>query len=522
MKRKQIIWMLSISLFFLLSLCHTVLAKYEMIETKTIARLEIDRTAPAGKLTYSKEEPTKENVTVTLEVNETIKELEGWTNIKENIWEKEYTQNTNETIKIQDLSGNQAEIPIMISNIDREAPSIVVESILNSNAEYPEFASKEATIQIVLKIEDANNIQKGLVEDELEIWIEDKKIEAKQIQIELEEKEEKIEIILQNIQEEGELKIKIGKASLVDALGNKNETYVWNSGIFLDNTSPMAQVEQKIIEEGKVQVSLHANEVIREIEGWEGQEDKYTKIFENNISYEMPIKDLAGNSSKVEIEIKDATAIVLRYASHNSEVGWTFGYGNYDIAGMSAIEQKRKLRTEALAFSIEGNVEPDFLQVRAYVYNYWGEGSKAICQDTNKKYAYGFNPSPTTWKSMQTEEGLVKLNDGNQYFLLGGTGVNKRYQTDANGQNPIPPSLARQYLYGISGISFRLKDTSVYSIVYQIYIEEIGWLAPCKNEEFACYQKDKPISGLRVALIPNSEVDYLWNMWEKDTGEKIE
>lgn len=522
MKRKQIVWILGISLFFLLSLYHTVLAKYEIVETRTIARLEIDRTSPIGKITYSKEEPTKENIVVTLEVNETIEELKGWTKIEENVWEKEYTENTNEKIVIQDLSGNQAEIPIVISNIDREGPSIRVESVQNSNTEYPEFANQEATIQIVLQIEDANNIQKKLIEDEVEIWIEDKKIDAKQIQIEPKEKEEKIKMILENIKEEGELKIKIGRASIVDVLGNENEAYLWNSGIFLDNTRPIVQVEQKIIEEGKVKVNLHADEVIRKIDGWEGKEDSYTKIFENNISYEIPVKDLAGNVSKAKIEIKDATAIVLRYASHNSEVGWTFGYGNYDIAGITAIEQKKKLRTEALAFSIEGNVEPDFLQVRAYVHNYWGEGSEAICQDTHKKYVYGFNPSPTTWKSMQTEEGLVKLNDGNQYFLLGGTGVNMRYQTDANGENPIPPSLARQYLYGISGISFQLKDTSMYSIIYQIYIEEIGWLAPCKNQEFACYQKDKPISGLRVALIPNSEVDYLWNMWENDAGEKIE
>ena len=522
MKRKEIVFILGAILLFLISMCPVVLAKYEVIETRIIAQLEIDRTAPIGKLTYSKEEPTKENVEVTIEVNEPIKPLEGWRKVEDNLWKKEYTENTKETVIIQDLSGNQTEIPIIISNIDRVAPIIKVKSIHNSNEEYPNFANQEAVIQILLQVEDENRIQDFLTEEEIKIWIQDKKIETKQIEIKQAESTQEVEIILKNIREEGKLKIEIDKASIIDELENESEAYLWDSNILLDNTNPVVAVEQKVIEQGKVEVIIKMDEEVRKLEGWNREENQYSKIFENNISYEIPVQDLAGNITKAKIEIKNATSIILRYASHNSEVGWTFGYGNYDIAGLKAIKQNRQLRTEALAFSIEGNVEPDFLQVRAYVHTYWGEGSEAICQETKQKYVYGFNPSETTWKSMATEEKLAHLADKRDYFILGGTGVNWRGLADAQGNNPLPDVIAVQHLYGISGISFKLKDTSLYSIIYQIYIEEIGWLAPCKNEEFACYQKDKPISGIRVALVPNSELEYVWDEWEQDTGEKIE
>ncbi len=522
MKRKEIVLILGAVLLFWLGMYTIVLAKYEIIETRIVAHLEIDRTAPIGKVTYSKEEATKENVVVRIKTNEAIMPIEGWHKIEDTLWEKEYTENTKETIRIQDLSGNEAEIPIIISNIDREGPEIKVKKVYNSNVEYPKFANQDTTLKIWLQIEDTSDIKDSLQEEEIKIWIENKRIEIKQIQIEQARNKQEIEIVLKDIKEEGNLRIEIDKESIVDELGNANKDYLWNSGICIDNTSPIAKVEQKIIENGRVQIKLSTNETVRRIEGWEGNEKQYSKIFDNNISYELPVQDLAGNIAKVKIEIKNATSIILRYASHNSEIGWTFGYGNYDIAGLKAIKQKRQLRTEALAFSIEGNVEPDFLQVRAYVHTYWGEGSEAICQETKQKYVYGFNPSETTWKSMATEEKLAHLADKRDYFILGGTGVNWRGLADAQGNNPLPDVIAVQHLYGISGIAFKLKDTSTYSIVYQIYVEEIGWLAPCKNEEFACYRKDKPISGIRVALVPNSELEYIWNEWKQDTGEKIE
>lgn len=89
------------------------------------------------------------------------------------------------------------------------------------------------------------------------------------------------------------------------------------------------------------------------------------------------------------------------------------------------------------------------------------------------------------------------------------------------GNREIPEEIGYQHFYGITGVQFKLKSYEKYSIVYQIYIEEIGWIAPCKNEEIACYQKEMPMSAIRMALIPNSELPYLLEQWEKDTGNKL-
>ena len=56
----------------------------------------------------------------------------------------------------------------------------------------------------------------------------------------------------------------------------------------------------------------------------------------------MPIEDYAGNKTIVNVDITQATYINIVYASHNSNVGWTFGYGNYDIAGSQAIKENPK------------------------------------------------------------------------------------------------------------------------------------------------------------------------------------
>ena len=116
------------------------------------------------------------------------------------------------------------------------------------------------------------------------------------------------------------------------------------------------------------------------------------KTFNNNLSYVIEIEDLAGNKQQVNINIVEATNVIMSYASHNSMVGWSYGYGNYDIAGLEAIKENSKYKTESLAFSISGNVDEDFLQARAFVYTNWGEGSKAMCNDSNQIYTYGWNP----------------------------------------------------------------------------------------------------------------------------------
>ena len=169
---------------------------------------------------------------------------------------------------------------------------------------------------------------------------------------------------------------------------------------------------------------------------------------------------------------------------------------------------------------VNGNIDLDFIRARAYAYTYWGEGSKGLCNDevSTLEYYYGYNPSKDGYKSMMSDK-LATIN-GKKYFQFAGSGLNGNQQTDANGQNPIPDDIANQYNYGISGISMELKDYSYYSIVYQILVNDVGWLETCSDGKECVYDHKKPMSAFRMALIPKSEKQYLINMWNKDVGTK--
>ena len=187
---------------------------------------------------------------------------------------------------------------------------------------------------------------------------------------------------------------------------------------YLDRTPPKLDISYstKDITNGDVLVTIKCNEKIKNIDGWSISEDKQTltKIYETNKTEEIEVSDLAGNKTIVTVNVTGATYISLIYASHNSNVGWTYGYGNYDIAGREAIKENPIYKTEALAFNVNGNISKDFVKGRAYVYSYWGEGSKALCTGSKMAYSYGYNPSPADWKTMNSGD-LVTI-EGKKYF----------------------------------------------------------------------------------------------------------
>ena len=129
-------------------------------------------------------------------------------------------------------------------------------------------------------------------------------------------------------------------------------------------------------------------------------------------------------------------------------------------------------------------------------------------------YKHGYNPTENTYKSMNSQD-LVTI-QGKKYLQFGGSGINLMENTDINGNNPIPKELAYGYPFGISGIKFRLKDYSEFSIVYQIYVDKVGWIKACSNGQECMYSKDMPMSAIRVALVPNSEMKYVLDTWNKD------
>ncbi len=85
----------------------------------------IDKVAPVGTVSYSETDPTRENITVTIEAGEKLQSLAGWTLAEDGLsMKKLYTDNKTEMVTIKDLAGNEADVQVSITNIDREAPVV--------------------------------------------------------------------------------------------------------------------------------------------------------------------------------------------------------------------------------------------------------------------------------------------------------------------------------------------------------------------------------------------------------------
>lgn len=408
-------------------------------------------------------------------------------------------------------------------NIDRIKPIIELIDIKNSNVNYDKYANKTHKIIIKINIIERNLKSVNLNQQYIEVKVGEKIIKLDNLNVKkIEDKNENhiYEIELNKIDDNGNLVIIFKQGVAIDFAEWKNDEKIVNTNILIDNVAPQGKFTEKKITDGKVEGTIQLSEKIREFEGWKFSEDKLKlqKEFTNNISYELPITDFAGNLAMIPINITQATYLKIIYASHNSEVGWSFGYGNYDIAGKKAIEKNAIYKTEALAFSVSGNVDKDFVQANAYVYSYWGEGSIAKCLTYGNIYKYGYNPSQNTFKSMMSND-LINLN-GSKYFQFGGSGINKCTNTDINGNNPISWDTHGKYKFGISGLKLKLKEYSQYSIVYQILQESVGWIQTRSNGEVCMYKNDLPISAFRMAVVPKSEKQYVINMWDKDIGTK--
>lgn len=406
-------------------------------------------------------------------------------------------------------------------DIDRRPPEIELIKITNTNVGYENYANKTHIITAQIKVIEKNIKENNFNSKNIKILIDKNQIIPSNYEIKrLIGNADSIvyEIKLNNLMGDGDLEIEIPEGVIKDKSNNVNIKKIFNTNIKIDNTAPRATFNEVEIESGKVLATISSNEGIREKDGWDIKEDKQSisKEFNNNVSYNFEIMDFAENKTEIEVNVTKATNIKIIYGSHNSEVGWSYGYGNYDIAGKKAVEINRIYKTEALAFNMSGNIDMDFIQARAFVYSHWGEGSQGRCSTYRTLYKYGYNPSSTTYASMET--GTIVTIDSKRYFMFGGSGINASRNTDINGNNPIPEDQSGKYLYGISGIQLNLKDYSQYSIVYQILVNDYGWQKTMSDGQESMCQYNKPFSAFRMALIPKTEKEYLIKTWDEDIG----
>ncbi len=411
----------------------------------------------------------------------------------------------------------QNEFYIADLNIDRTKPKIELLNITNTNKGYENYANKNHIITINFKIVEENLKSVFCDKEHIKIKIDGVYSDFDGIEIN-NLKENMYELKLKNIESSGKLNVEFIEGVAVDKGGLKSDKVEFDTNIIIDNIVPNGNFLENKMFDGKVSGVINLSEKIRNIEGWSFSEDmlKLDKEFTNNISYNLPIEDYAGNKSFVEVNITQASFINLVFASHNSNVGWTYGHGNYDIAGSKAVSINPVLKTEAIAFNVSGNIDTDFLQAKAFVHTYWGEGSLAKCHTSGLLYNYGYNPNNGTYKTMISED-LVVLG-GKKYFQFGGSGINATGSTDINGNRPIPNNIANLHNYGISGVALNLKDYSKYAIVYQILVDKVGWINACSNGEVCMYNEQCAMSAFRIALVPKSEKQYVLDSWNKDVG----
>ena len=92
-----------------------------------------------------------------------------------------------------------------------------------------------------------------------------------------------------------------------DKLGNVSKEV--SQEFNLDIIAPKVEVSYSTIEETRknIIVEIKANEEVQEIEGWKLSEDKktLTKEYSRNTKETITVKDIAGNETKVEINIQN-------------------------------------------------------------------------------------------------------------------------------------------------------------------------------------------------------------------------
>ena len=123
MKIKKIMLIFLINLFIISNMSY---AKYTYYFEETIVELTRDSNLPICTVSYSEEELTNQNVTVTIQSNKEIEQVSGFfLSEDKKMLTKEVSQNESQKVAIRDLSGNAIKMEYSVENIDKEPPKIL-------------------------------------------------------------------------------------------------------------------------------------------------------------------------------------------------------------------------------------------------------------------------------------------------------------------------------------------------------------------------------------------------------------
>lgn len=232
----------------------------------------IDKTAPVAEVkTSNNNGVTNKDVTVTITINEEIKEVKDWTLSKDNkTLTKVFDKDTKDSIIIEDLAGNTTKVTYKVENINKEMPTVI--DIKYSTTE---LTNKDVVVTITTSkpiltpagwemAGDAHTFTKTYTENTEET------------------------VILKDIY--------TNQGSVVIKITNIDK----NPPEFIVETSNNNQKTNK-----NVIVTIKANKMIKEVSGWTISSDKQTisKEFKENITDSIIIEDLAGNKKEVTYQV---------------------------------------------------------------------------------------------------------------------------------------------------------------------------------------------------------------------------
>lgn len=405
-------------------------------------------------------------------------------------------------------------------DIDRCPPKIQLISIENTNKNYESYANKNHVITLKFKVTEKNISINNFNSNYIKFKLNENIISSNSVKINLLShiNDEMIyTITLSGINGNGIFKVYFPEGVIVDKSNQKSKEETFNTNIKIDNISPVTIFKESLLSNGKSLAKIYCDESIRPISGWSMANNnlELSKEFSNIIYYPITVTDFAQNSSIVYVDIKNADFIKLNYGIFYNHNKLELVPAN-SISGKDIISSNSIYKIESLFFNYENSLNPYLLQGRAFVYTHWGDGARSRCKYTETPYYHGYNPSGNEW--MDNSSNTSCFLSGKKYIQFGGSGLNYKNAIAANVNKPIPENISSQYLYGISSIAFSLKEYSEYSIVYQAYIKNIGWLACASDGQELLYAYDKPFSAFRMNLVPKSEKQYLIDFWNKDIG----
>ena len=237
----------------------------------------IDKQKPIISVSYSAVKPTNQDIIVTLTSNEELQAINGWnlSNDRKKLT-KTYTENTIGNVLVSDLAGNTVSKTVYVKYIDKEKPIIKIK-----------YSSAKLTNQDVV----VTLISNEELQDK-EGW----KLSS--------DKKELSKTYTENYQED---------INVFDIAGNEVSNNIDIS--IIDKIAPKLKISYSETEKTSedVTVKITSNEKLQTVNGWQLSSDKkeLTRTFEENDVKNLEIRDLAGNISKVKVEISNIEKIKI-------------------------------------------------------------------------------------------------------------------------------------------------------------------------------------------------------------------